>query len=258
MTERRKLSNTIRFEVFKRDRFTCQYCGGKAPDVVLNVDHIKPVADGGTDDLMNLATSCWTCNSGKSDRAIADDSAVVLARNQADMIEERRNQVRMMADWQVELSRMDVETEAINDAFDRIAGRTLTDQGKREMRNLVRKFGVQEVIAAVAIAYDQYPAETAYSKISGICRVRKMEREDPEAAEAHRAINRIGCFLPWSNARYIARDLLVELVRQGVPADHVYRHVSKHRAAFRNWRDVRDLIENMIADVGPSSEKAGD
>ncbi len=68
MTRRKSLSKKTRFEVFKRDSFTCQYCGKKAPDLVLQVDHIKPVASGGSDDLMNLITSCQPCNAGKSNR----------------------------------------------------------------------------------------------------------------------------------------------------------------------------------------------
>lgn len=56
-----------RFEVFKRDDFTCQYCGRRSPDVVLEVDHIVPRANGGSDDPINLRTSCWECNHGKSD-----------------------------------------------------------------------------------------------------------------------------------------------------------------------------------------------
>lgn len=59
------ISKKIRFEVFKRDRFTCQYCGKKTPEVVLEVDHIVSVNDGGQDDLTNLVTSCFDCNRGK-------------------------------------------------------------------------------------------------------------------------------------------------------------------------------------------------
>lgn len=60
------LSVRTRFEVFKRDEFTCGYCGRKSPEVVLEVDHIIPVAAGGQDDPINLLTSCWDCNRGKS------------------------------------------------------------------------------------------------------------------------------------------------------------------------------------------------
>lgn len=35
-----------------------QYCGAKAPDVLLHVDHIDPVAGGGSSDVLNLATAC--------------------------------------------------------------------------------------------------------------------------------------------------------------------------------------------------------
>jgi predicted chitinase len=47
MATRQPLSKRIRFEVFKRDSFKCQYCGAVAPDVLLNVDHVRPVAGGG-------------------------------------------------------------------------------------------------------------------------------------------------------------------------------------------------------------------
>ena len=60
-----------RFKVFNRDKFTCQYCGMSAPHVVLHVDHIKPKALGGSDDLANLITACLACNVGKSDHVVA-------------------------------------------------------------------------------------------------------------------------------------------------------------------------------------------
>ena len=63
---RKPLSTRLRFEVFKRDQFTCQYCGRKPPSVMLQVDHIVPVVEGGGDEKSNLATSCFECNSGKS------------------------------------------------------------------------------------------------------------------------------------------------------------------------------------------------
>ena len=73
---RKALSKKLRFEVFKRDAFTCQYCGKSAPDVILHVDHIKPVADGGENDIMNLVTSCLDCNLGKGARKLDDDSVI--------------------------------------------------------------------------------------------------------------------------------------------------------------------------------------
>jgi 5-methylcytosine-specific restriction endonuclease McrA len=59
MAKRKSMSKKLRFEVFKRDSFACQYCGNKAPDVVLEVDHINPVSKGGDNSILNLITSCF-------------------------------------------------------------------------------------------------------------------------------------------------------------------------------------------------------
>lgn len=60
------VSKRTRFEVLKRDNHTCRYCGGVAPDVILTVDHVTPVALGGTDDPSNLVAACRDCNYGKA------------------------------------------------------------------------------------------------------------------------------------------------------------------------------------------------
>lgn len=69
------VSRRLRFEVLRRDGYTCRYCGGKAPDVTLTVDHVVPVTLGGDDDPRNLVTACADCNAGKS--SIAPDSPIV-------------------------------------------------------------------------------------------------------------------------------------------------------------------------------------
>jgi 5-methylcytosine-specific restriction endonuclease McrA len=63
--ERKALTKKQRFNVFKRDHFTCQYCGQTPPAVVLEVDHITPVVEGGSNDILNLLTACFDCNRGK-------------------------------------------------------------------------------------------------------------------------------------------------------------------------------------------------
>lgn len=61
-----QLSKEQRFRVLHRDKFTCQYCGRSAPDVVLQVDHVHPVSKGGGNHISNLTTACQECNEGKS------------------------------------------------------------------------------------------------------------------------------------------------------------------------------------------------
>jgi len=61
------ISRRLRYEVLRRDGYTCRYCGAKAPDVKLNVDAVVPEALGGSHkDPTNLITACEACNGGKT------------------------------------------------------------------------------------------------------------------------------------------------------------------------------------------------
>lgn len=62
---RRPIPPSIRFFVLRRDDFTCQYCGGRPPKIVLHVDHLKAVANGGSNHPNNLIAACDDCNIGK-------------------------------------------------------------------------------------------------------------------------------------------------------------------------------------------------
>jgi HNH endonuclease len=60
------VSKRTRYEVLRRDKYTCRYCGASAPDVLLVIDHVTPRKHGGRDDADNLVTACEPCNAGKS------------------------------------------------------------------------------------------------------------------------------------------------------------------------------------------------
>ncbi|MEK6936278.1 MAG: HNH endonuclease [Nanoarchaeota archaeon] len=60
----------IRFEILKRDNFTCQYCGKKSPEVELEVDHIEPYSKTKNNNPENLISSCKDCNRGKRTKEV--------------------------------------------------------------------------------------------------------------------------------------------------------------------------------------------
>lgn len=67
--ERSKMTNSLRYDILKRDGFKCTICGATANDgAKLHVDHIKPVSKGGKTEPSNLRTLCEKCNSGKRDK----------------------------------------------------------------------------------------------------------------------------------------------------------------------------------------------
>lgn len=78
--KRRRVTKTDREVVLERDNETCQICGiskaflnsyckGLGDYLLLEIDHIQPVAKGGTGkNLSNLQCLCWRCNRKKGDR----------------------------------------------------------------------------------------------------------------------------------------------------------------------------------------------
>ncbi|AKJ27299.1 HNH endonuclease [Caldimonas brevitalea] len=55
-------------KLFRRDRFTCAYCGQRWPERELQCEHIVPESRGGGWTWMNLVTACGPCNGRKADR----------------------------------------------------------------------------------------------------------------------------------------------------------------------------------------------
>lgn len=192
MSDRKKLSKRVRFEVFKRDRFTCQYCGGKAPDVILQVDHVRPLADGGTDDFLNLVAACIDCNGGKGARRLDRSDEVARRRDQAEALQERREQIAMMAQWREELLRLDdVELDSLCKFIGAYGDFSPNEHGRSGLRKWIRKYGFEEVLTAAEIAFSNYYAtrspdedeaaarEKAFGKIGGVLLVRAKERSIP-------------------------------------------------------------------------------
>lgn len=56
--------------VFERDDYTCQYCGEKSQ--IIECDHVIPKSRGGTNNVENLKTACWTCNRSKGSRLLSE------------------------------------------------------------------------------------------------------------------------------------------------------------------------------------------
>ncbi|MFL4947537.1 HNH endonuclease [Streptomyces sp. MMS24-I31] len=109
------VSKRLRYEILRRDNHTCRYCGASAPDVPLRIDHVTPVALGGTDTADNLVTSCEPCNSGKSSSspdathvaAVSDDAlrwATAMQQAADNLLEQEKPKLAyrsaFLAEWQ--------------------------------------------------------------------------------------------------------------------------------------------------------------
>jgi 5-methylcytosine-specific restriction endonuclease McrA len=57
-----------RRNVFKRDRYVCQYCGSQPGVDELTIDHVVPRSQGGVSSWTNCVLACIACNKRKADR----------------------------------------------------------------------------------------------------------------------------------------------------------------------------------------------
>jgi diadenosine tetraphosphate (Ap4A) HIT family hydrolase/5-methylcytosine-specific restriction endonuclease McrA len=70
------ISGTVKYEVLRRASLCCELCGVSNRERALEVDHIVPRNHGGSDDVANLQSLCYSCNAMKRDRDATDFRAL--------------------------------------------------------------------------------------------------------------------------------------------------------------------------------------
>lgn len=175
MGERRPISKRLRFEVFKRDHFMCQYCGRKSPDIILEVDHIKPIAEGGTNDFTNLITSCRDCNRGKGKRLLNDRDEILKQQNALEELAERKEQMEMISEWRMELLNADKEAvDRIVEYWETLTGIEVCPPDYDTAYRWVKQFNYQTIYDAmdraneVYVLTGDYNEYTIFHKVGGI------------------------------------------------------------------------------------------
>jgi hypothetical protein len=249
---RKAVSKKVRFEVFKRDKFKCQYCGGEAPKVVLQVDHINPVAKGGKNDILNLITACGDCNNGKSDRLLSDDSAVNKQRQQLEELSERREQLEMMLKWRDGLSELaDDQKQAIRDTFKRLVpGYSIKDDSKLP-GDWLQKYPINKILDAIETAVHRYvvrgedgtidrdSVESALHKVGGILRMGAMEPDERRLYYIKGIVR---------NRMYMPHFLMADLkraVNAGVDVDDIEYEAK----TARNWTQFNQWLQGAISEA---------
>lgn len=257
--DRQSIRKSVRFEVLKRDAFTCQYCGAKAPDAVLQVDHINPVADGGTNDILNLVTSCRECNAGKSDRRLSDDSVVQKCRAQAEDLQSRRQQVELISRWHVGLAGIEAEAvDALAAFWLRAIGAdeetSLTDNAKDDLKRLAKRCGHEIVCKAITAAAgkllmagetgDFVARDEAFNSIGKICGVMKAAEKDPGVERLFYIRGILRRRLSYVNEKACI-VLLKDARDAGIDIDYL-QELSKQ---VTSWTQFRTIVEaDMLGD----------
>lgn len=257
---RKAISKTTRFEVFKRDSFACQYCGKSAPEVVLHIDHINPVAGGGDNDIMNLITSCEDCNLGKGARELDDNSVIAKQKAQLDELNERREQLEMMLSWREGLASIDEQKiDAFNEVFERVTNCHLNEHGRAKVKRWLKHNTLEALLDALDASLDTYykvgsddPDENnkmagdAFSRVLSIIRGKAKYADKPYMRDLFyiRGILRNRCYC---NDRK-AIDLLEEAYHAGIHIEEL-KQLTLTTKSWTTWhRTIRDWIDEEIGE----------
>lgn len=74
--QRALMTSKLRNYILTRDGYKCKYCGANIedePNLLLEVDHIVPLAKGGMTNEENLQTLCWKCNRSKGSKIVMEN-----------------------------------------------------------------------------------------------------------------------------------------------------------------------------------------
>lgn len=149
------LRPSLRFDVFKRDNFTCRYCGRRTPEAILQVDHVIPRSAGGPDELYNLVTSCAQCNLGKGARLLRDLPEDLDIADRAAALAEQERQILELRYWeQQRKDREDAELDQLEQLWP-FEGHGRTHWARSSVLQFLRKLGYAEVAEIVEYVADQ-------------------------------------------------------------------------------------------------------
>ena len=169
--KRKPISKKTRFEVFKRDNFTCQYCSAKPPKVPLEIDHILPVCKKGTNNIDNLITACFDCNRGKS--------GIELTSIPSTLIEKSERKKIALAQYKEYQKILNLEKKQIESDIDLVEyiyttsfkGWCFSDNFRLSVKKFIKVLGVELVCeymesSCIKIYYDR---DDVLKYFCGIC-----------------------------------------------------------------------------------------
>lgn len=247
MAKRKPIPLRIRTEVFKRDAFTCQYCGRKPPEVVLQIDHIKPVAKGGTNDIINLITACRDCNLGKSDIELDDNTIIAKQRKQLEELNEKQQQLKMMVEWREELSKMaDTEVNTIAKLIERETNFIVGNDYRRQIKNLIKRYKFAEAYDCTELAITEYfyggmSFDQLFKKINAIAKHRQNDGKDPYLYTKNKLCKYASKKFAMDYDRQTLLSMLNQLNLQGF--EDAMFDIFKEA---ETWEELLDLVDEQI------------
>ena len=164
---RKSLSKRIRFEVLKRDSFTCVYCGKNPSQEVLEVDHVIPVSKGGKNTTENLVTSCFSCNRGKSNIELTSLPESVINENNLIRIQQYKQYVKYIKNLHA------LDNQLIDIVCDVYTSYnveyTPSDSFRNDILKFIKRIGIDDTTQAMRTACSRMDRRDIPRYFFGIC-----------------------------------------------------------------------------------------
>jgi 5-methylcytosine-specific restriction endonuclease McrA len=188
------ISKSLRFEVFKRDSFTCQYCGRQTPQVILEIDHIIPKSKGGTDHINNLVTSCFDCNRGKGNIPLAVLRITDTRKEEIQKLKEKQEQIRAYEKFLKEQKAKEEQIlQDINDHWASLCDDKflLSENGLSSVRSFLANLTPMEIKEAMSIAAGSVEEiEARFKYFCGVCHNKTAEKSGDTSRKIFKKVQR--------------------------------------------------------------------
>ena len=149
------VTKRTRFEVLRRDAHTCRYCRSTTNE--LTVDHVVPVALGGSDAPENLVAACRDCNAGKSS---SSPDASLVANVSDDAVRWAAARKAAMGDVERKIAADKKRQAEIDDAIFtawKIDEKYLPDDWRQSVNSWLRMgLSLDVIVDSIEVAYTAY------------------------------------------------------------------------------------------------------
>ncbi|MEJ2545405.1 MAG: hypothetical protein P8Y99_15155 [Calditrichaceae bacterium] len=244
----------IKFEIFEKDSFRCQFCGAGAPIAALRLRRIQEAEK--QDEWLNtafLSTSCTTCEkkrAGVNAKDLADGFISI------DELEERLQQLKMLINWRKGMLRIrKQQLENLVTYWEKkVPGFQISNEQKKHLLSYMTKYAGEEIRDAMNMAADKFinynadgsfdtdSINQAFSKIQEICLQKTKIAANNETDGLHNIHQQLknninGFFDPHRAAQWLtyARSWEVKIEELAEMAQKV-----------NNWTEFAVNIDKMV------------
>lgn len=246
------INKTLRFEIFKRDSFTCQYCGRQTPQAILEIDHIIPKSKGGTDDINNLITSCFDCNRGKGNVPLVVQRITDTRKKEIQRLKEKQAQIEAYEKFLKEQKENEeLILQDINDHWASLCDDkfVLNENGLSSVRSFLSKLTPMEIKEAMSIAsHSVDDMEDRFKYFCGVCHNKIAEKSGDTSRQIFKKVQRYFLNKPRGSGYHNEYQLreLCRLYPENILIRAIDSAFSRGRANY--WRAVCEALEELTGD----------